>query len=277
MKKLEKRASMLTMIIQQEYKKNHRVIKIDEIQNAVYHFGNFYIVLHDKDTAEDGTPKTPHYHVVIKSSVARQLKTVMKETCSALKIPEELVSIAPVNDLQQNLRYLVHADDKNKYQYKWENVWSNDFRTLEDAQTYVANLDTNTLIQICSEEETKLGVMRRIGLANFKKYLSVINNIYEYCREEARKSVVNEIEKQYLKAFGYGCLTLEEQAKRDLEAIMRLEKELKQEKAKVDDGKPFPTKEPPEPLSKTGVFKDGKLTLGDVKEIIEKEKENEQK
>lgn len=272
MKKLEKRASMLTMVIQQDYKKNHRVLKIDEIQNAVYHLGNFYIVLHDKDTAEDGSLKTPHYHVVIKSSVARQLKTVMKETCSSLKIPEELVSIAPVNDLHQNLRYLVHADDKNKYQYKWDSIWSNDFKTLEDAQTYVANLDTNTLIQICSEEETKLGVMRRIGLANFKKYLSVINNIYEYCREEARKTLVDEVEKQYLKAFGSRCMTLEEEAQRDLEAIIRLEKELKQEKAKKDDGKPYPTKEPSEPLPKTGVFKDGQLTLGDVKEIIEKEK-----
>lgn len=177
MKKLEKRASMLTMIIQQEYKKNHRVIKMDEIQGAVYHFGNFYIVLHDKDTAEDGTPKTPHYHVVIKSSVARQLKTVMKETCSALKIPEELVSIAPVNDLQQNLRYLVHADDKNKYQYKWDSIWSNDFGTLEDAQSYVSDINTRSLITVLQESNNYTEVVKRIGLANFKKYLSVIKTL----------------------------------------------------------------------------------------------------
>lgn len=168
---------MLTMIIQQEYKKNHRVIKMDEIQGAVYHFGNYYIVLHDQDTAEDGSPKTPHYHVVIKSSVARQLKTVMKETCSALKIPEELVSIAPVNDLHQNLRYLVHADDKNKYQYKWDNIWSNDFGTLEDAQNYISDINTRSLITVLQESKNYIEVVKRIGLGNFKKYLSVIKTL----------------------------------------------------------------------------------------------------
>ena len=116
MNKLDLKSSMLTMVIQKEFKENHRTLKISEIEDAVRTLGNYFIISHDNDIDEEGKPKTSHYHVIVQSNVSRKLGSVLKLVSSNLRIPDFLVTIAPVNDLLQNIRYLTHADDKHKYQ-----------------------------------------------------------------------------------------------------------------------------------------------------------------
>lgn len=168
---------MFTMVIEKEYKKNHRIITPTDVANAVYHYGKYFIILHDKDTLEDGTLKHEHYHVIIQSKTARKLESILSEVSSSLKVPDNLITIASVNDLMQNIRYLVHADDCNKYQYEWASVWCNSFDLLEDAQNYVSDINTRTLISVLKQSNNYTDVIKRIGLDNFKKYLAVIKTL----------------------------------------------------------------------------------------------------
>lgn len=76
---------------------------------------DYAMILHDKDTLENGELKKPHYHVVIHFKNARYKKAIAKY----LGIEENYITGC---DLKAQLRYLVHYDNEDKYQYDLEEV-----------------------------------------------------------------------------------------------------------------------------------------------------------
>lgn len=76
---------------------------------------DYAMILHDKDKLENGETKKEHYHVVIHFKNARSRKATAKE----LGIEENYITGC---DLKAQLRYLVHIDDKDKYQYEIDEV-----------------------------------------------------------------------------------------------------------------------------------------------------------
>lgn len=96
--------------------------------------------LHDKDLKEDGTPKKPHYHVVITYTQKHSIKQV-------LELVEELHGVADethnytnlvVGDLTAMLRYLCHLDNADKAQYPIEEV-----RTISSSLNYEAAIQVD--------------------------------------------------------------------------------------------------------------------------------------
>lgn len=82
-----------------------------------------YYIYHDKDINADGTPKKPHYHVLMyfpgKKAYLQLLDFAI--ACGAPHSGEQPV-IIPVNSLCAMCRYLVHRDNAEKYQYNEEDV-----------------------------------------------------------------------------------------------------------------------------------------------------------
>ena len=80
------------------------------------HIPAYVSPLHDKDVSADGSPKKPHYHVVLsfrgKKSVA-QVQAI-SDQLSGVRVDWEHCA---VGDLTGTVRYLVHFDDANKAQY----------------------------------------------------------------------------------------------------------------------------------------------------------------
>lgn len=74
--------------------------------------------LHDKDTKDTGELKKPHYHCIIKFRTKKSYKQVKNDVCDKINgpIPQ------PVADIAMMIRYLVHLDDPDKYQYSREDV-----------------------------------------------------------------------------------------------------------------------------------------------------------
>lgn len=68
--------------------------------------------LHDKDTNPDGTPKKPHYHILLMFSGVKTVEQVhgLVKTFGAIK--PQIVSNA-----QSMARYFIHKDNPEKYQY----------------------------------------------------------------------------------------------------------------------------------------------------------------
>lgn len=88
----------------------------------------YYLIKHDKDTQEDGTPKLDHYHVVFslqsKHSKAKFLEAISK----AIGQHTDSISIDELLGLEGAVRYLLHLDNPEKYPYnEWE-VLTNDKR-----------------------------------------------------------------------------------------------------------------------------------------------------
>lgn len=80
----------------------------------------FLSPLHDKDVNDDGTPKKPHYHILFKFSslkTSNQVQSLLGDFTMVLPII--------VSNLKQYARYLVHADNAEKYQYNYNDVISN--------------------------------------------------------------------------------------------------------------------------------------------------------
>lgn len=96
------------------------------LQNSV----TYSYIVHDRDEDDDGKLKKAHVHMVI----------VRKNgcTCSALskctKIPCQFIE--PCRKYIQAIRYLVHRDDPDKYQYNQLDVKTNDSKFLEYFGTF---------------------------------------------------------------------------------------------------------------------------------------------
>lgn len=71
---------------------------------------DYAYILHDKDNVK------PHYHVVMAFNNYRYLNSVAEE----LTIPSNYIE--PVRSLDSILMYLIHLNDKSKYQYKLEEI-----------------------------------------------------------------------------------------------------------------------------------------------------------
>ena len=74
---------------------------------------------HDKDFNPDGTPKKPHYHVLIMydgPKTEQQAREQFSEICG--------VGMEVVKSLRGYSRYLCHLDSPEKAQYSIEDVWS---------------------------------------------------------------------------------------------------------------------------------------------------------
>lgn len=76
-------------------------------------------ITHDRDTEPDGSAKKLHFHYIFKFENARELGTVAR----ALGLGDDDWRFLEVPDkFNVQLRYLVHADDPDKYQYDLHDV-----------------------------------------------------------------------------------------------------------------------------------------------------------
>lgn len=87
-------------------------------------YRGFISPYHDKDVNDNGEIKKPHYHVIIQLSSARPNdKYIVNQIMRKIYLPDKLLNHAePVSDMVSQVRYLVHADDPDKYQYNKEDI-----------------------------------------------------------------------------------------------------------------------------------------------------------
>ena len=69
--------------------------------------------LHDKDINADGTPKKPHYHVLIMFSGKKSFEQVRKDVCEEINCPIP----KKVHNTKSLVRYMAHLDNPEKAQY----------------------------------------------------------------------------------------------------------------------------------------------------------------
>lgn len=74
--------------------------------------------LHDQDINEDGEYKKPHYHVLLKYPSKKSIQQVYS---LCLKLGSH-VSPESVESFDGYLRYLIHVDDPDKYQYNKDDI-----------------------------------------------------------------------------------------------------------------------------------------------------------
>ena len=123
----------------------------------------YALILHDKDVNnETGEVKKAHYHVVLEYEGKRLVSAVQND----LKQKGlETRFVQPCNE-RAMLRYLVHKDDPEKYQYQPEEVKTNMFQTFANA--LVDKVDEEIgLMQLCDWIEKQNGKVSSYSLNKY--------------------------------------------------------------------------------------------------------------
>lgn len=90
--------------------------KIITLINENYKWCSAY---HDKDVKEDTGEVKPHYHIQIYGNIQKSLKSWAKH------LEVDINKIEIIKYKKQAIQYLIHKNQKNKYQYEKEIIRSN--------------------------------------------------------------------------------------------------------------------------------------------------------
>ena len=82
-----------------------------------YHIEWVESPLHDKDMDPTGEPKKPHYHVSLLFPTNQSYRQV-KELTDSLNAPIPI----KCKSVKGSIRYMVHKDNPDKYQYFWNDI-----------------------------------------------------------------------------------------------------------------------------------------------------------
>lgn len=100
---------------------------IDVIKSVEFYSCKYYYCLHDKDINENGEFKKAHYHLIVKLDNAIAIDKIINCLSNDDNIKIALQNnISIVKSFKGACRYLIHYDNKEKYQYNLNDIVSND-------------------------------------------------------------------------------------------------------------------------------------------------------
>lgn len=141
----------------------------------------FAMICHDKDVNEDGEVKECHTHIVVTYRNARTFTSVLKDFERYKRDTEQNTRILPVKDLNKELRYLIHIDDTDKYQYPITDVSTNRDNLLNLFEEDEQNLKVEQLLDDINNDVPLRTMVRRYGrdfILNYSKYTEFAQRMY---------------------------------------------------------------------------------------------------
>ena len=122
------RSNKWSVIIQKNDFANGKIITYKNLEN-IFRFNRlclYWYILHDKDVDDNGLFKTEHYHLILVFNFKSCYKKyVLDYLCDLLNCSSNIISVEPVINLNISLRYLIHLDDEDKYQYDDNEIITN--------------------------------------------------------------------------------------------------------------------------------------------------------
>lgn len=117
------RVQICEVVSDLEHLKEEKIIEVINSQKVI---NEWAYILHNKDTKEDGTLKSSHWHIELRLKEARESSQIAKW----FDVPENFVSSCKSKSpkhLKYNdmLAYMVHSGKADKYQYELNEVKTN--------------------------------------------------------------------------------------------------------------------------------------------------------
>jgi hypothetical protein len=158
--------------------------KVADFQEDLSKFGfQYYMIIHDKDVDNQGALIRTHIHLVIVSSKTLRVKQVINLLSDSLVTNPENIQVQEVISLSGSIQYLLHLNNKEKYQYSRDEILTNDIDNLEGyliEQACIEKLTTKGLLDyILVQELSRLDLIQAIGIGAYTHYHKVIDELYE--------------------------------------------------------------------------------------------------
>lgn len=162
-----------------------------DLDNLDFYFKNYACILHDMDNIDNldysipldynlPVPKKPlHYHFVLELSSRSYSSSVNKLLCSIYNLPSNCVSVEKCSSLNMSLRYLIHIDDKDKYQYSFDKIRTSNYIWLlsnfNQSEKALEDFVYDSLVK-CKGDYNSL--LCTIGFKLAKQYYQIINQYF---------------------------------------------------------------------------------------------------
>lgn len=144
----------------------------------------YWACLHDLDVYEDGEPKPIHWHLVIETNTRHTKTGIISLIGRAFGIHTDRVSVDVCKHQPLAIRYLMHMDDPDKEMYPAFDVLTNDQATLNQAiASAQSDLTIDALKKAIKKSDNPLDLCERIGLKNYQRYRSTINDLLPIVKE----------------------------------------------------------------------------------------------
>lgn len=141
---------------------------------------NYAYAVHDLDTLEDGTPKTPHVHVWAKLNACTRLGTTLNKVADALNIDTAPITIEKASSMEGSIQYMVHKNNPDKYQYH-KSVIRCSFPEKELDGILEADagcLSLTHLVSVCASSRNLVQVIEALGLGVYQRNRNVVRDIW---------------------------------------------------------------------------------------------------
>lgn len=152
----------------------------------------WFYIYHNKDVDEKGEFKTPHYHIrlidsyKIKSSKNAFLDLISGEEC--LNLPKNVITLDPIYRYEIDIRYLIHCDNNDRFQYDPDKIYTNRSeekeRIIKNLTLFKDNLQkrnyttTDDLIDLIYNKKCSyVQLCQLLDLEYIKKYNTIINTM----------------------------------------------------------------------------------------------------
>lgn len=143
----------------------------------------YYACVHDKDVYENGEKKLKHCHIVLECMKRQRAKQIINFICDSFDTNFGNVQVDEVVSMVSCIQYLLHINDKNKYQYERKELISNN---QEQADAYlietpkVNELTTQALFDFVFKDKlSKVELMYAIGIGKYQHYRQTIEDLYK--------------------------------------------------------------------------------------------------
>ena len=146
-------------------------------------------ILHDRDIKEDGTPKTPHLHLVIWDSVASSKKGFIHLLAEGLKLPDNVITADPCPRVAMAVQYLTHMNAPQKAQYLENEIITNCHKKVAQLM-YIDLMGENNFCRLSDKQILDLikdgisysGLISLVGIQQAKEWATSFTLLKEECR-----------------------------------------------------------------------------------------------
>lgn len=185
-------------VLQYDIHETNEQVKHEQILNACNElcFNYYAFILHDKFSIveKEEQEKTLHYHLVLKSEKILDKNSVLNMLTEGLGVPKETISVQKCSSLKQQVRYLIHKDQAEKYQFDASEILTNDIETTNEHLSDYLQPTTTLINNWLQNGANKIELFQMIGLKNYQSMTSVINSLtngltYEMQIQELKRLV----------------------------------------------------------------------------------------
>lgn len=164
-------------------------INIDLTNFCNYEVTTWFKIIHDMDINLNGERKTPHIHAIFELSSRVRKSTLIKRLSIGLDINVNQISVDEVKNISKITQYLIHANDKEKYQYSIEKIETNNEERLKYLlmNNEKTGLTTEELFDIIDNSKSVRELIKKIGIDMYMKYGRVIDLLWKEKRENERQ------------------------------------------------------------------------------------------